>query len=70
MLDLVGGAGTAPEAPEPPVFVIDPTPEDLRAMDDEALFDVYDAVMEYDASGGRVRRKVRREIDRRRKETP
>lgn len=53
----------------PQCFVIDPTPEDLRAMDDACLLDVYAAVVEFDASGGRVRRMLRREIERRRKES-
>lgn len=53
----------------PQCFVIDPSPEEIKAMDDECLMDVYGAVVEFDASGGRVRRKLRREIDRRRKES-
>jgi len=70
MLDLVGGSGSKPKSEERPrvqPFVIDPTPEEIAAMDDDALLHVYRAVAEYDASGGRVRRKLRRELDRRRR---
>lgn len=67
-LDLTGGAGTKPKAEAPPspgVLVYDPTPKQLRELADDALWDIYGALVEYDASGGRVRRKLRRELDRR-----
>jgi len=65
-LDLQGGSGEAPrprQAQAPARFVYDPSPEEIAAMADEQLEEVYGAMLEYDASGGRVTRKLRREID-------
>ena len=68
-LDLVGGSGEKPRSREatPPRFVYDPSAEEVAAMDDDELLDVHRAMLVYDASGGRVLRKLQREIDRRSK---
>lgn len=64
--ELIGGSGEKPKAPEEPEgFVYRPTKEHIEAMDDAALHDVYSAMVEYDASGGETRRRLKREIDRR-----
>ena len=65
-LDLIGGSGEKPREEKPgPGFVFDPTPEEIAAMDDGQLYEFYGAMVEYDASGGRVLRNLKREIDRR-----
>lgn len=69
MLDLIGGSGEQPAKQEQhqarPGFVFDPTPEEIAAMSDDTLLDVLAALAEYDASGGKALRKVRREFRRR-----
>lgn len=69
MLDLAGGSGEKPqEAKAPkasPAFVFDPSPEEVAAMSDDRLLDLYGAMVEYDASGGKALRKLRREMRRR-----
>lgn len=68
MLDLAGGMGAKPRKagePSPPPVVFDPSPEELREFDASALWNLYGAMVEFDASGGRVRRNLRRELGRR-----
>jgi hypothetical protein len=66
-LNLVGGEGEKPrvERKAPWGFVYDPTPAEVAEMSDDTLREVYAAMVEYDASGGRVTRQLRREIKRR-----
>ena len=67
-LNLVGGWGDKPRQKDddaPKGFVYDPSAEDIADMNYDTLLDVYSAMVEYDASGGKVRRRLKRELERR-----
>ncbi len=67
-LNLVGGRGEKPRQRDddaPKGFVYDPSAEDIADMAYDTLLDVYSAMAEYDASGGKVRRRLMRELDSR-----